>query len=136
LLFAFESYNGFGSRRNGINTPYLWSFSNHYTKGKFIRDHVFDPEAVSDQAGAAVLLRRINERQLTLGQTDIITQIRQLGEQVNYDPDHFNPEALQLQNLLNSVGLHLRLDGKAGDRTSEAYQHISGKFLNGDVRRV
>ncbi|MEJ7678399.1 MAG: hypothetical protein WKG06_11175 [Segetibacter sp.] len=134
LLFAFESFNGFGSRAHGIHTPYLWSFSNHYIKGKFIRDHVFDPEAVSNQIGAAVLLRRIMERQLTLGESDIITQIRQLGEQVSYDPDHFNAQALQLQKLLNTVGLHLRPDGQAGDRTSEAYEHISGKFLKGDKR--
>jgi lysozyme family protein len=135
LLFAFEKFNGFGSRAHGINSPYLWSFSNHYTKGKFIRDHVFDPEAVSNQIGAAVLLRRIMERQLTLGTSDVITQIRELGEQVLYDPTHFNEQAQQLQNLLNIVGLHLRPDGKAGDHTSEAYQHISGKFLKGDKRR-
>ena len=135
LLFAFEKFNGFGNRAHGINSPYLWSFSNHYTKGKFIRDHVFDPEAVSDQIGAAVLLRRIIEKQLLLGSTDTVTIIRQLGEQVPFDPQHFNEQALQLQKLLNSIGLNLRLDGFAGDRTSEAYQHISGKFLKGDVRR-
>lgn len=135
LLFAFESFNGFGSRFHGINSPYLWSFSNHYTKGKFVEDHVFDPEAVSLQIGAAVLLRRIMERQLTLGESDTITLIRRLGEEVPYDPINFNPTALQLQNLLNSIGLPLRPDGKAGDRTSAAYQHVSGKFLRGDKRR-
>lgn len=58
-LFRLERYNGFGSRRKGINTPYLWSFSNHYTKGKFVRDGVYDPEAVSKQCGAAVMLRML-----------------------------------------------------------------------------
>lgn len=136
LLFAFESFNGFGSRAHGINSPYLWSFSNHYTKGKFIADHVFDPNAVSNQAGAAVLLRRIMERQITLGESDVVTQIRQLGEQVAYDPNHFSEPALQLQKLLNTVSLHLKPDGFAGDRTSEAYRQVSGKFLNGDSRRI
>jgi len=136
MLFAFENYNGFGSRAHDINSPYLWSFSNHYTKGKFIRDHVFDPNAVSNQVGAAVLLRRIMEKQLALGESDVITQIRQLGEQVLYDPNHFSEQAQQLQKLLNTAGLPLKPDGFAGDHTSEAYQHISGKFLNGDKRRI
>ncbi len=136
LLFAFESYNGFGSRGKGIHTPYLWSYSNHYTKGKFVKDHLFDPNAVSKQMGAAVLLRRIMEKQLTLGTTDVITQIRDLGEQVLYDPVNFSQQAFQLQSMLNGIGLPLKPDGKAGDHTSEAYQHISGKFLKGDKRRV
>lgn len=58
-LFRLESYNGFGSRRIGINTPYLWSFSNHYEKGKFVRDRVYDPQAVSKQCGAAVMIRAL-----------------------------------------------------------------------------
>lgn len=58
-LHRFESHNGFGSRAKGINTPYLWSFSNHYTKGKFVADHVYDPEAVSKQCGAAVMLQAL-----------------------------------------------------------------------------
>lgn len=60
-LFRFESYNGFGSRRRGINSPYLWSFSNHYVRGKFVRDHVFDPNAVSKQCGAAVMIKALEQ---------------------------------------------------------------------------
>ena len=66
-LFVLERFNGFGYRRHdiAIPSPYLWSFSNHYTRGKFIRDRVFSPTAVSRQCGAAVLLRRMVERKLT-----------------------------------------------------------------------
>lgn len=56
-LYRLKSYNGFRSRRNGINTPYLWSFSNHYSKGKFVADGVWDANAVSKQCGAAVILK-------------------------------------------------------------------------------
>lgn len=56
LLYRLEAYNGFGSRNHGINTPYLWSASNHYTRGKYVADGVFDPNAVSTQIGAAVIL--------------------------------------------------------------------------------
>ncbi|RVO72913.1 hypothetical protein [Sinorhizobium medicae] len=61
MLYRFEKYNGFGNRRKGINSPYLWSFSNHYSKGKYVRDGVFDPQAVSKQCGAAVLLKALVE---------------------------------------------------------------------------
>ncbi len=62
MLYRLEAYNGFRSRANGINTPYLWSFSNHYTKGKFVADNVWDPNAVSKQCGAAVMLRVLVDR--------------------------------------------------------------------------
>lgn len=55
-LFEFEAYNGFGYWGK-INSPYVWSFSNLYTSGKYVADHVYDPNAVSGQCGAAVILR-------------------------------------------------------------------------------
>ena len=62
MLFRWEAYNGFRSRANGINTPYLWSFSNHYTRGKFVADNVWDANAVSKQCGAAVMLKALLAR--------------------------------------------------------------------------
>jgi lysozyme family protein len=60
ILYRWEKYNGVRSRvEHGINTPYLWSFSQHYTKGKFVADNVWDTNAVSKQVGAAVILRRL-----------------------------------------------------------------------------
>ena len=41
------------------HTPYLWSFSNQYTSGKFVQDGVFDPNAISKQCGAAVILSQM-----------------------------------------------------------------------------
>jgi lysozyme family protein len=58
-LYRFEGYNGYAYHSKGINSPYLWSFSNQYTKGKFVRDHVYDPDAVSAQCGAAVMLKAL-----------------------------------------------------------------------------
>jgi lysozyme family protein len=58
-LFRFEGYNGFGYRKQGVNSPYLWSFSNHYEKGKYVRDGVYDPNFVSKQCGAAVMLKAL-----------------------------------------------------------------------------
>jgi lysozyme family protein len=59
-LFRYEAYNGFRSRElHDINTPYLWSFSNHYDSGKFVADGVWSESAVSKQCGAGVLLREL-----------------------------------------------------------------------------
>jgi lysozyme family protein len=62
ILYRLERFNGWGYFWRGLETPYLWSFSNHYTRGKFVRDGVYDPDAVSDQAGAAVLLKDMVNR--------------------------------------------------------------------------
>ena len=59
MLFRWESYNGMGYRTRGLPSPYLWSFSNLYTKGRFVADHQFDPNAVSGQAGAGRLLKEL-----------------------------------------------------------------------------
>ena len=61
LLYQTEKYNGFGyrTRHPDVLTPYLWSASQHYTRGKFVADGTFDPDAVSKQIGAAVLLRQM-----------------------------------------------------------------------------
>ncbi|MBK7423434.1 MAG: hypothetical protein IPJ48_10235 [Propionivibrio sp.] len=59
MLHLFERYNGMGYRRRGVPTPYLWSYSNLYEKGKFVADGHFDPEAVSKQCGAALMLKAV-----------------------------------------------------------------------------
>lgn len=65
ILRKLEAYNGFGYfKYKKINSPYLWSFSNHYTKGKYVKDGKFDKEAVSQQTGSAVILKRMEERGL------------------------------------------------------------------------
>jgi lysozyme family protein len=64
VLYALEAFNGFGYRGKGIRSPYLWSGSNLYEKGKYVRDHVYDPNAVSRQVGSAVLLKHLAARSL------------------------------------------------------------------------
>jgi lysozyme family protein len=63
-LYNWEGYHGWRSRAMGINTPYLWSFSSHYSKGKFVADNVWDANAVSKQCGAAVMLKALVEQGL------------------------------------------------------------------------
>jgi lysozyme family protein len=62
VLYALEGFNGFGYRSHNVRSPYLWSCSNLYTKGKFIADHDFNDTAVSRQVGAAVILKVLEQR--------------------------------------------------------------------------
>jgi lysozyme family protein len=59
MLYLLEKYNGFGYRMRNLPTPYLWSFSNLYSKGKFVRDGEYDPNAISKQCGAALMLKAV-----------------------------------------------------------------------------
>lgn len=56
-LHRLEAFNGFGYRKVGVPTPYLWSFSTHYAGGKFTSDGKFDAKAKSKQCGGAVLMK-------------------------------------------------------------------------------
>jgi lysozyme family protein len=63
-LYKLESFNGFGYRSGTgrpIPSPYLWSFSNHYSRGKFGSDGHFDPALVSAQVGGAILLLGLDQ---------------------------------------------------------------------------
>lgn len=64
MLFHVEGYNGYGYRLKHpeVLSPYLWSFTNHYTAGKFVADHKFSSKAVSAQCGAMALLVRLRAR--------------------------------------------------------------------------
>lgn len=66
VLSMLESYNGRGYWQHDIYSPYLWSGTNHYTKGKFdevwdtVDKHyksVFIPNEVSNQLGCAGILK-------------------------------------------------------------------------------
>ena len=60
-LYRLEAFNGFGYRRIGRASPYLWSFSNHFERGKFVADGHFDPRARSQQCGAAMMLKLLEQ---------------------------------------------------------------------------
>ncbi|NVK33188.1 MAG: peptidase M15A [Rhodobacteraceae bacterium] len=59
VLYRLEQYNGFGYRNSSVRipTPYLWSLTTLYNKGKYSRDGHYDPNLVSKQCGAAAFLR-------------------------------------------------------------------------------
>jgi lysozyme family protein len=145
LLFKLESYNGFGYRKRQLASPYLWSFSTHYEKGKFVADGTFSPGAVSRQCGGATLWRRMAERGIIQFDREGIPLdadtaerpggIRDLTPLVTYSDTRVSDAARQLQIALNRVpGIFLKVDGIAGARTSDAFKKVTGHYLVGDPR--
>lgn len=58
-LVLLEQYNGLGYAARGIPSPYIWSGTNQYIRGKYIADGHFDPNAIDHQIGCAALLMRM-----------------------------------------------------------------------------
>jgi lysozyme family protein len=62
IAYVLELFNGWGYRLyRHIHSPYLWSFTNAYTSGKYVSDGVWSASAVSGQCGAMALLKAISE---------------------------------------------------------------------------
>lgn len=62
-LYVLEGFNGYGyPKYKGINSPYLWSGSNHYTSGYYVADGVYDKNTVSQQIGIALVYQEILKR--------------------------------------------------------------------------
>jgi lysozyme family protein len=55
-LAKLEEYNGLGYAARGKPSPYIWSGTDQYRSGKYVRDGVYDPDAVDSQLGCAGLL--------------------------------------------------------------------------------
>ena len=58
-LTLLERYNGLGYYFRDTPSPYIWASTNQYSRGKFVRDGVFDPNTVDSQLGCAALLSRM-----------------------------------------------------------------------------
>ena len=58
-LLKFEAYNGMGYRTKGINSPYLYSYTQFYTVGKYAADNKYDPKLVSKQPGVIPLMKAL-----------------------------------------------------------------------------
>jgi lysozyme family protein len=141
-LYQIERYNGWGYRLHHphVLSPYLWSFSNHYTSGKYVADGTWSDTAKSSQCGAAVLLRRMAEN----GQIQFLDQPAPtprkgplvVGFTANKSTDTaIVAQVIGLQQWLNTFpGVFVKLDGVPGERTSAAYRQVTGAYLPGDPR--
>lgn len=62
LLHALERHNGWGYRRRGIWSPYIWSYTTLYTTGYYTSDGNFSMKAVNRQSGCAAILKVLFDR--------------------------------------------------------------------------
>ena len=145
FLYQLEAYNGFGYRLSHpeVLSPYLWAMSNKYTKGKYTADGVFDPNAVSNQEGGALVLRRMAERNIVQfappadpsHAAATPPSIAALGCSVTYSTSVCSPAAKTLQLALNQFpGVFLLANGIPGPETSDAFKAVTGESLQGDPR--
>lgn len=60
-LYFLEAFNGTGYLRyhKDVNSPYLWSYTNQYTKGKYVSDGKWSSSAVSKQMGAVAVIKEL-----------------------------------------------------------------------------
>ena len=112
LLTRLERYNGIGYASRGLPSPYLWSGTDQYSKGKYVADGVFDPDEVDKQLGCAGL----------------IMAMMQLDPSIKFEdgpvstPAGTLRDAEWLQSSLNKLGAspQLDVDGIAGPATRNA----------------
>lgn len=149
LLYKLEEYNGWGyrSKHPHVLSPYLWSFSNHYTKGKYVADGRWSETAVSQQCGAAVLLRRmaekgeikLNEASVNVAASATESVLKPSLEDIGMPLIKYSkkkiPYAKEMQAYLNQIpGIYLKEDGAPGEKTSAAFKRVFGFYLAGDPR--
>ena len=128
ILYELERYNGWGYRlyHQHVYSPYLWSFSNQYIKGKYIADGTWSETAASLQIGAVVLLRRLEERK----EIPSFSALPASKKPFFTFSKKKEPRADDLQRFLNTFdGVTLLVDGAPGMKTSEAVKKLFGNYL-------
>jgi lysozyme family protein len=70
-LTKLEEYNGLGYAARSKPSPYIWSGTDQYSCGKYVRDGVYDAEAVDSQLGCAGLLLAMMALDPTITFTDV-----------------------------------------------------------------
>lgn len=152
-LFEGERFNGFGYRSKGVPSAYLWSFSDQYTKGKYIADHVWSATAVDQQMGIAPLMARLMvlDPDVSFGAGDVPREWSTSPKPApapsvptdTIDPDDglSKGEVLALQQRLRDLGYAEvgRPDGLWGPRTAaavSAFQATVGLPVTGELDKA
>ena len=121
-LYELEGYNGFGYRdyHPNVPSPYLWSYSNHYTRGKYVADGRFSATAVSQQCGAGLLLKQLVAAASSNGGLRIATpRVLQLSNPHVTGADVTAAQRLLLKNPFGSFDPGTP-DGEYGELTAGA----------------
>jgi lysozyme family protein/peptidoglycan hydrolase-like protein with peptidoglycan-binding domain len=60
-----EYYNGLGYHNKGKASPYVYSGTDQYDKGKYVRDGVYDAKVKDQQLGVLAMVKLLNDKQGT-----------------------------------------------------------------------
>jgi lysozyme family protein len=137
ILYKLEEYNGWGYRLHHphVLSPYLWSASNHYIRGKYTTDGRWSEAAISKQVGAAVILRRMVENESFIFSDPEAAALLGAEPPIQYSTDESSSYTKNLQMFLNTFpGIYVRVDGYPGKKTSDALKKVLGYYLHGDPR--
>jgi lysozyme family protein len=128
LLTLLERYNGVGYVNRGLPSPYIWSGTDQYSRGKYVADGVFDPNEVDKQLGCAGLITAMMSLDPSIKFDDSPTVM--VGEPVR--------DGTWLQASLNKLGANpqIEVDGIVGPATRNAvraFQLSQGLVADGLV---
>jgi lysozyme family protein/peptidoglycan hydrolase-like protein with peptidoglycan-binding domain len=134
VAFQLEKYNGFGSRtQHHINTPYLWSGTNHYERGKYIGDHVWSDTEPSKQVGAMPVLWQLMRLDASIAEalnseTPTPARAAEEGHATTAPvptPDDGEFDLKELQNRLQKLPFYRdAIDGIYGPHTRDAIKAL------------
>ena len=113
-----------------VPSPHLWNYATHYRQGKYVTDDTWNENAIAQRCGAAVLLRRLAERGLiefTATGEPLAWPLLQLRRNRDLALDR---GALTVSEY--PAGIFVKVDGRAGPRTSEAFRQFTGLDWPGD----
>lgn len=133
-LFLLEGHDGWGYRLHHpeVPSPYLWNYSQHYAQGRYVADDSWNDTAIAPHAGVAVLLRRLAEWgaiEFVEGETPVPWPL------LRYAEAETSPWVEKLQEFLNTLPrIYVKVDGRAGPQTSQAFRQLAGCYLPGDPR--
>ena len=126
-----EYYNGLGYHKKGRVSPYVYSGTDQYSKGKYVRDGVFDSNAVDQQLGVLAMVQVLRgEADGPMAGPDLA-----LGDRTMRSGLRGN-DVRELQTLLNGHGAGLTVDGDFGRGTEAAvknFQRANGLSADGVV---
>lgn len=126
-----EYYNGLGYHNRDRVSPYVYSGTDHYTGGKYVRDGVFSSTAVDQQLGVLAMVQVLRgEADGPMAGPDLA-----LGDRTLRDGLRGN-DVRELQTLLNGHGAGIVVDGDFGRGTTAAvrqFQQDNGLDVDGVV---
>jgi lysozyme family protein len=102
-LTKLEEYNGLGYASRGRPSPYVWSGTDQYVSGKYVRDGVYDPNAVDSQLGCAGLLMAMMALDPTITFTGAKITITPIPTEKPSSPSITNPAPGSIGAFIASV---------------------------------